>query len=300
MIKFFTKKDHSPFAKDISFLFLPLMMMFMVFMATLSLGAVIAINVMTNHWHQNLSGSLTIQILPLAENFNQDLELKTKVETAVILLQEMENVIEAIPLNNNELKNLLRPWFGSTDLLEDLPLPQLINVKIKNNNPQTIQEIETILKKHLPSASFDNHLIWAARLAKLIASLKLLSLIALCLIVSATMFTVIYATRTSLAVHKAVINLLHLIGAKDSYVAMQYAKRTFFLAVVGGFLGFILATPALLFIGSLASNLGGGVLSYLDLGRNEWLIMFLIPLATALVSTLTAYFTVQRDLLRML
>ena len=300
MIKFWHKANNSPFAKDTSTLFLPLMMLFMVFMATLSLGIVTAINSMTDHWNKNVSGSLTVQVTPSMLKKNNVEDLATKVETALIILRENPNVIEASPLNDEDIKRLLEPWLGSVDIIEEIPLPRLIDVKIKSNKEEAIKEIEDMLKKHIPEASLDNHRLWTARLEKLIGSLKILSFIALYLIIGATMFTVIYATRTSLAVHRPVISLLHLIGAKDSYVCLQYAKRTFFLALAGGFFGFIISAPALIIIGSLAFNLGGGALASLNLSGNDWAVITLIPLLTAFLSMLTAYFTVQRYLLRML
>ncbi|MGD9637439.1 MAG: cell division protein FtsX [Alphaproteobacteria bacterium] len=305
IVKFLTKKSNSPFAKDTSTMFLPLMMVFMVFMATLSLGVVMAINSMTSHWNKSISGSITVQIVPSldkkTDNIRDNVDtMETKVDTALIVLRENKNVINARALDNEEIKKLLEPWLGSADIMEDIPMPKLIDVKIKNNSPETIEEIDKNLKKHLPEAVLDDHRIWTKRLTKLVGSLKILSFIALYLIIGATVFTVVYATRTSLVVHKPVINLLHLIGAKDSYVSMQYAKRTFFLAVIGGFFGFVIAAPALMFIGSLAFNLGGGALSALNLERDEWFVIIAVPVSTAILSMLTAYFTVQRDLLRML
>jgi cell division transport system permease protein len=120
------------------------------------------------------------------------------------------------------------------------------------------------------------------------------------LVILATSATVIYATRTSLDVHKPVIELLHLMGAKDRYIANLFAKRTLMLSFIGGIIGLIITFPALIGIGSLVAGIKGGIISEAHLTFNSWIILIFVPLFCSILSTITAYITVKKTLLDML
>ena len=45
---------------------------------------------------------------------------------------------------------------------------------------------------------------------------------------------IIFATRSGLAVHGAIINLLHVMGARDSYIACQFQMQAMMLGIRGG------------------------------------------------------------------
>ncbi len=58
--------------------------------------------------------------------------------------------------------------------------------------------------------------------------------------------TVVFVTRTGLSIHRSVIEIVHLIGAPDSYVAQQFQAQSLRLGVVGGVVGTIQAAATLL------------------------------------------------------
>ena len=82
----------------------------------------------------------------------------------------------------------------------------------------------------------------------------------LALIGLATIGTVIFTTRTGLAVHQEAIEVLHLIGAQDSYIARQFATRALMLALRGGLIGLALAVPTLIAIGILSAAMDAGAI----------------------------------------
>ena len=116
----------------------------------------------------------------------------------------------------------------------------------------------------------------------------------------ATTGTVIFTTRTGLAVHREAIEVLHLIGAQDSYIAGQFAGRAMLLGLKGGLIGMALGLPALAAVGFLAEGLEGAALPNLAFGPVEWLMFIAIPLAVAFLAMATARATVLRSLARML
>ena len=89
-------------------------------------------------------------------------------------------------------------------------------------------------------------------------------------------------------------------GAKDAYVAQQYAKRMAVLGLIGGLFGLLFAIPIIFFIGSLATQIEGGIISEANLSIGDWIMILILPLFAMTISMFTAYYTVKRTLQKML
>lgn len=297
----FKKETKLPFARDTSNLFLPWMVMLMVFLATMTLAGSLSVSSMIKRWNKDITGSLTVQVMPPSSMVkNQKEKIQSQIETALVVLQDTKNVQTAIAIKTEKIQNLLKPWLGETSILGDLPLPRLIDVTIEEGKEIDLNALEKNLQRHVPNASLDNHRKWLNRLVSFAKGLNNLAISVLILVILATSATVVYATRTSLDVHRPVIELLHLMGAKDKYIAGLFAKRTFVLSLVGGFIGLIITFPAILGIGSLVAGIKGGIISEAHLTTKSWGILASVPLFSAVLSTITARMTVKKTLLGML
>ena len=116
----------------------------------------------------------------------------------------------------------------------------------------------------------------------------------------ATVGTIIFTTRTSLAVHQGAIEVLHLIGAQDIYIAAQFAHRAFILGLKGGVLGLFLVVPTLWGIRLLVEKMESGLIPDFNMTAVHWVGLTIIPLFVAFIGMLTARVTVMRNLRRML
>ena len=124
----------------------------------------------------------------------------------------------------------------------------------------------------------------------------MLALSVLLLVVCVTSGAIFYTTQTSLGLHKDVIEILHLMGAKDTYIAQQYASRT----AVLGLIGVAAAIPAIFLIAHLAGQIEGGIINEANLSAGAWMMIVSLPLFSALVAMQTAYYTVKRTLERLM
>jgi cell division transport system permease protein len=130
------------------------------------------------------------------------------------------------------------------------------------------------------------------------------ALLVILVIAAASVLTVVFTTRTGLAVHREVIEVLHLIGARDGYIARQFEREALRLGLAGGAAGLALAVLTLLALGHAAAAtalLGDEVrlLPALHLATWQWASLCLLPAAAALVAVATARLTVLRALARM-
>lgn len=298
-MKLFSARSDLPFLQDDARLFLPWIVFLMSFLASLAMAGTLSLDHLLDRWNQSITGTLTVQILP-PDNGENAAAFAAQVTTALEIVRETENVVAAHLLTDEELQTLLQPWLGSSDLIKDLPVPRLIDVSVADDMAVDLEDLDGRLKKKVPTASLDNHRVWLSRLVSLAHSLEILASAILALIMSITALAVIYATRASLTTHRSIIEVLHLIGAHDDYIARQFAHRTMLLTLPGSALGCLLAAPAALGVGALAARLEAGLVSEIGFDAVDWILISLVPIAASLIAMATARLTVHRRLSKML
>lgn len=290
------KRSDLPLDKDAHSRFLPWLIAFMVFLAVLAIGGILVLNATAARWDQGVGGTLTVQIAATEDPAKDQNNL-----------QEVLNVIAAasgieryVIIEEEHMMTLLEPWLGSSANVNDLPLPKLIDVGLADEAQFDLKDFTRTMQARVPDATVDDHRIWLQRLVNLIRTVEFIAMAILVFIALATMGTVIFTTRTGLSVHKEAIEVLHLIGAQDSYIAGQFAGRAMILGLKGGLIGMALGLPALYLVGTLAESLEEAALPDLSFGPIEWTIFALIPLCVAGLAMTTARSTVLRSLARML
>lgn len=293
-----TRKKELPLQDDSSNLFLQVMISIAVFLFGVTLAGVLSINSMLATWNNSILGSLTVQVMPINDVNEEQAKAQTlaQQERAVELLRAKNEVEKVTPLNNEQLQKLIQPWLGDGIDVKDLPMPRLIDVKLKKGVEVDFMQWAEELAQAAPQASLDNHKLWLNKLIKFADGLKLLALTVLVLVVLITSGAIFYCTQTSLGLHKYIIEILHLMGAKDTYVAQQYAKRTAWLGLVGGIYGLILAIPTIFIIANLAKQIEGGIISEARLSFLDWSVIFSLPILSMVIAMITAYYTVKKTL----
>ena len=293
-----SRKQEVPLQDDNSSIFLQVMVCIAVFLFGVTLSGVLSINAMLNAWNESILGALTVQVMPVVES-NKDAaqaEVLKQQSKAVEFLNQWPGVERADPLTDKQLNHLIQPWLGDGVEVSDLPIPRLIDVKLKKNVQIDFLKLAEKLAEIAPLASIDDHKLWLDKLIKFADSLRLLALVVLLLVVVVTSGAIFYCTQTSLGLHRYVIEILHLMGAKDTYVAQQYAKKTAFLGFVGGVYGLILAVPTILGVANLAKQIEGGIVSETTLSMSDWGTIFSLPVFSCFIAMLTAYYTVKHTL----
>ena len=294
------RKQEVPLQDDSSNVFLQVMVCIAVFLFGVTLSGVLSVNAMLNAWNESILGALTVQIMPVVES-NKDAaqaEVLRQQSKAVEFLSAYPGIEKAVPLSNRQMNRLIQPWLGDGVEVSDLPVPRLIDVKINKDADIDFMELAEKLSQTAPLASIDNHKMWLDKLIKFADSLRLLAFVVLILVVVVTSGAIFYCTQTSLGLHRSVIEILHLMGAKDTYVAQQYARKTGILGFLGGVYGLVLAVPTIFVIANLAKQIEGGIVSETSLTLSDWGIIFSLPMFSALMAMITAYYTVKHTLVR--
>lgn len=289
-----------PVARDASGRLLPWLVAVMVFLAALALSGALALDALVDRWSRDAAGTLTVQIPPAAGSADTVAETDARTERAVRLLQSDPQIAAAEALAPEHLEAMLLPWLGSPDLLDTLPVPRLIDVTVVPGAAPDLDALTARLHAVAPGAAIDDHRVWLDRLIRLAEGFRLLAWAVIGLMGLATAVMVVHATRTALEVHRPHIEVLHLIGATDAYIARQFARRTLALAVAGGLGGLALAAPVLWALGGLLQRIQGGLIPEISLATEQWAVLLALPPLAGLLAMLTARRTVRRTLTRML
>ena len=294
------RRSDLPITDDATSRFLPWLIAPMVFLCAVALASVFVLSGLIGRWDRDVSGTLTVEIAAAAGEAGAAAErTRDRVAQAIALLKATPGITRARPLSQDQLVALLAPWLGNSDLLSELPLPALIDVSIEAGAAVDLDGLSRKLAESVPGASLDDHRIWLAKLIDLSRSIEWLAIGIVVLIGGVTSATVVYATRTGMAVHREVIEVLHLIGATDDYIARQFAHRAFILGLRGGLFGLALNLPILIAIGVGAKRMEGGFLADLSLPLIGWAAVLALPAFAAALAMLTARATVHGTLARM-
>ncbi len=294
-----THRSDLPLDRDALSRFLPWLIAFMVYLACLALAGMLVLGTMMERWGAGVSGTLTVQIIP-SESPTATRKEARRVEAALDILRTTPGIARAEVIGESRIMALLEPWLGSIGGSGGLPLPQLIDVELKAGAELDAAALLKRLQKTVPGATIDDHGVWLEKLVHLLRMVEILAFLVLLLIGLAAVGTVVFTTRTGLAIHQEAIEVLHLIGAQDSYVAKQFATRALILGLRGGIIGLGLAIPTLMGIGTLAARMEAGLLPDFTLAPAHWLAMICLPLAVAVIAMLTARMTVMKTLAEML
>lgn len=291
-----------PLARDASSRFLPWLIAFMVWLAALALAAVMLLSAAGEQWRAGLTGSLTVQIVPADADGTEALD--ERVKAAIALLTATPGISTATEIPAERVAELLEPWLGRSALsgMLGLPVPRLIDVTLGPAPPDGRIDTAALgerLAAAVPGASLDDHGLWLDRLIALATAVEAIAYAVLALIGVAAIATVVFATRTGLAIHHDVIELLHLMGAHDGYVARQFQLNALWLGLKGGIAGVVLAVATLIVLGSLAARVEAGLLPPLAMTPAQWVTLGAVAAAAAAISLVTARITVLRTVGRM-
>lgn len=295
------RKNEIPVEDEETSLFMYVLSSIYMYLFVIVLALVMAINSMVTNWEKDILGAITIQIIPI-EDEHKKIDTDKTEEQLNKVLQFVENakgVKSVNVIDDKTVEKLMTPWLGNKVDISSLPIPQLLDVQLKEDAEINYDEMTQGLHKITNNASIDNHRLWLNRLLKFAASLKTLALCVLIMVTGICAFSIYYSARTSLGINLNFIEILHIIGAKDDYIAKQYAKSYAKIGFFSGIIGLIFAIPSIVLVSKYGISTGSGLLNSASLSTLHWLIIMITPLFSMSYSMVTAYYTVRKSLEKM-
>jgi cell division transport system permease protein len=287
---------------------LPLLVAAMAFLAALAMAGWFGSAALSRHWQQGAGASLTVQVPQAADPATHGDQ--TRLAAVLALLTGTPGVVSAHALSDQELSDLLKPWFGEgighgSDRLA-IPIPAVIAVRLTNSTVD-LEPLSRRLADAAPGTLVEDHGVWIRRLAVLARSLQACAGLALLLVSGVAAAVIAVATRAGLATRREAIEIVHGLGATDGYIAGRFAARATMLATVGAAAGAIAALPVLLTLARMAAPFAGDTGAAGDtlgdalgtLPMPLWLALPCLPAGAAAIGFATAQGAVRRWLRRL-
>ncbi|CAN7527579.1 ABC transporter permease [Rhizobium sp. LjRoot98] len=278
---------------------LVLVIAIMAFLACLTLGAVSMVRSTAQSWESQISREITIQIKP-----DEKLDMEKALADARDLALTFEGTTNGTIVDKAATARLLEPWLGAGLDLDDLPVPRLVIITIDEQNPPDFAAMRTMLTETIPQAYLDDHRTWVDRLVAMAHTTALIGTGILVLVFSAMVLTVIFATRGTLSGNRHIVEVLHFVGAEAGFVASEFQKHFLKISLKGAGAGGLLAAACFAIAGfwqsrSLAtpqSDQTTAMFGSFSIGFTGYLGIAAIMIVIALLTTLTARFTVMRTI----
>lgn len=289
-----------PLNKDAGTSFLILLIALMTFLSVMSLAASFALGGMAKRWSSGLENRLTIEILAETGNGIRPPAEIAQLENKISAVLTDNPLIESFKvMDKKDIQDLIAPWLGTDSMIDGMPLPGLVAIEMKDGKTESLDRLKKDITAIGQNIVIDTHESWLHDLLQLTGTLQFSALVLTSVIVLTTVAAVAGGVRLRMAVHRADVELLHLMGASDDYITRQFQRHTLILALKGGIIGVIAALLILLIIGTFSGGTGSFVVPMLSLSVVQVLALMMAPLVGCAIAALTARITVLRSLAQM-
>ena len=280
---------------------LTLVISIMCFFACLTAGAVYLMNTSASAWMKNLASEITVQVEPRGKPEESDARLRD----ILAFLNTQPGVIEASPISIETSRALLEPWLGTTDALETLPIPRLIAIEIDPGGTADLDQIRASLTSNFPGTTLDDHRQWQQQIRTVTRSFALGGLAILLLVGAATTAIIVSATRSAMLSNREIVEVLHLVGATDRFIAREFERNFLAIGIRAGLVGAACAAVVFLVMPTVMEVIGGGTMTLAEIKRlvgtgsldaAGFLLLGIVVVVVAALCMLTSRFGVYRIL----
>lgn len=255
----------------------------MCYLASLALGVTLTVRQVASEYSKDLSGAITIQIKP-----SDTADPQQQMARAMAVLQSFPGLYDITPLSASKAAELVESYIGKGNLPASLRLPQMIDVRVDKTRQPDLAALESQLASEVPGASVNDHKAWKSRLLTFSSSLQFMALATLTLIIGATVAIVIFATRAAMAANKDVVEVLHMIGAEDKFIASEFQGHFLRLGMWSGLTGAGGGALTLILLTALGSSDVQYFIPNIAMPWTSVAALIAVPLTSALAAMYTA------------
>ena len=271
----------------------------MTFLACLTAGAALLVAHASQAWRSDVLREATIQVKPGPGD-----DVESLVAKAVAIATRAPEVESARAYSKAESEKLLEPWLGAGLDLSQLPVPRLIVVQLRGQRSEDLATLRSALASAVPQADLDDHRMWSARLGAMADAVVVLAAALFVLMIVAMGTAIGFATRGAMAGNREIIEVLHLVGASNAFIAKEFQGHFRRLglrgAMIGGFAAIAFFALASVLSFWWAHSPGGDEIAAMfgsfALGSSGYLALVIVCAAVTLLTGLLSREIVMRHL----
>jgi cell division transport system permease protein len=181
---------------------------------------VLLVSASAAEWQSEVASEITLQVRPVAGR-----DLDRDAAAAVEAMRTQPGILQVRPFSKDESAKLLEPWLGSGLSIEQLPVPRVIVARVQPGATLDLAALRGRVSQVAPSASVDDHRAWIERMRSMTGATVFAGIGILVLVIAATIISVSFATRGAMAANRPIVEVLHFVGAGDSYIANRFLRH---------------------------------------------------------------------------
>jgi len=271
----------------------------MTFLASLAAGAANLVSRAAAEWTNSIASEMSIEVHPAPGR-----DIEADVARAAEAARHTPGVASVKIFSRAESETLLQPWIGTGLDVTDLPIPRMIALTRAAGVKPDIVELNRQLAKLGGAASLDDHRAFISRLSTMANALIAVAVGIVVLVLAASALAVGFATRSAVALNHEVVEVLHLVGADDNFVAREFQRRFLALGIEGGFAGalaaaicyFVAGFVSTRFASAAAADQIEAVFGSFQFGLSGYGLIFAVAIAVAYSTGIVSRLTVKRRL----
>jgi len=250
------------------------------FLASMTVIAALAADRAAKGWQAELMGSASVLVRPKPGE-----TADAAAARATEALAGVKGVTQAAMLERQKAEALLEPWLGR-EVLADLPIPRLVAVELDRESPASANDLTRALAAAGVDATVDDHRLWMADVMRAGTLARIAAAGAALVLAAVAAGVIVMATRSALGAWREAVEVLHLSGAEDVFIAglfqSTFARVAAFSAVIGA--GAAIAVAAMLRLAGGAQ----GISPALPIAWSDLFAPLLAPLIAGLIGAIGA------------
>ncbi|MCY4035289.1 MAG: hypothetical protein OXF24_06955 [Hyphomicrobiales bacterium] len=264
----------------------------MCYLAAISLGTGLLLVHAVDGWTQEISSRASLRIDVL-----EGRDTQIAAQQAARAAERNPNVIRAAPLSREEIEAILEPWLDTEELGEEFELPAIVNLRLRVYDKQVLGNLVNEIQRQVPGVVLETHDAWRERLEQTRRWTLAVAFGVPGLIAAVAITVMLLATHVVFTGNRPVIELLHLLGARNGDIARAGRKRTFVPCLCASVLATLLALAT--FEAVARADTGHPLL---ETAANReiyagWLA--LVPVASILIARISVRIALIRSLARL-
>lgn len=241
-------------------------------------------------WGAQIEGDITVVM--------RDTDRRT-AENAADRVSTLATVFEARVLSRDEVEALLEPSLGPGGMPEGLPVPMLMVVQADTAVGDPSPDIERILGEVGIDGDVAGNAGYADNVRGALGVLRLVALSIVALLSATAIAVIAFATHAALLARRDIVDVLHLSGAEDRYIASLFERRFWVLALqagLGGAVAALMITALIVFSGGGSQGVESQLLPRLSLDFWDIVILLVTPVMAGLAARFAARLAVLASL----
>lgn len=209
-----------PLKQDPANRYLPWIIGFMTFLASLTISCGLSLNKISQSWTRELGSYLTIEVPTLMpDQTTSYAELEYKMHE---IFQRFSQVGAPKLLSPEKLMPAIESTFSAEEMKA---LPKIYEARIDALSTHALSELKEQIHALSPHIHVDEHRQTKQTMYRISQAVQFISIGIVGLIVLGAISIIAFTAQTSLIIHRNVIEILYLIGASPHYIAKQFQSH---------------------------------------------------------------------------